>query len=153
MPAITPDLMYSVANYSVLPFWLLLAVAPRWRGTQILAHSVLMPLLLGVTYLWLFAGGAFFGPNVPANAGFGSLEEVMVLFTVKEAVVAGWVHYLVFDLFVGAWIVRDSGRLGVNHLLVVPCLVLTLVLGPVGLMLYLILRMVVKDRFLLEERA
>jgi hypothetical protein len=152
MLGLTPDQVFSYANMAVLPFWFLLAVAPRWRGTQILAHSVLMPLLLGATYLWLFVGGAFTGSGVPDNASFGSLEGVMVFFTIKEAVVAGWVHYLVFDLFVGAWIVRDSGRLGINHFLVIPCLALTLLLGPIGLMLFLILRMVMKDRLLLLER-
>jgi hypothetical protein len=151
MPTLTPDLVFTAANYSVLPFWLLLAVAPRWRLTQVLVHSVLMPLLLGATYLWLFASGAFFGPQVPDNAGFATLDGLMVLFTVKEAVVAGWIHYLVFDLFVGAWIVRDSGRMGIWHVWVVPCLVLTLVLGPVGLLAYLLLRMALKERFLLDE--
>ncbi len=64
----------------------------------------------------------------------------MVFFTYKPAVVAGWIHYLVFDLFVGAWEVRDARRRGVNHLAVVPCLLLTLLLGPIGLMLYLAIR-------------
>lgn len=151
MLGLTPDQVFEYANMAILPFWLLLAVAPRWSGTNILVHSVAMPVMLGLTYLWFFANGAFFGPNVPKEAAFGTLEGVMAFFTVKEAVVAGWVHYLVFDLFVGAWIVRDSGRLGINHLLVIPCLALTLLLGPIGLMLYVLLRAALKDRFLLNE--
>lgn len=151
MLGLTPDQVFEYANMAVLPFWILLAIAPRWSVTNILVHSVAMPLLLGATYVWFFATGAFFGPGVPPEANFGTLEGVMAFFTIKEAVVAGWVHYLVFDLFVGAWIVRDSGRLGINHFMVIPCLALTLLLGPIGLMLYLILRMVMKDRFLLDE--
>lgn len=153
MPHISPDQMFSVLNLAILPFWVLLAIAPRWHVTQILVHSILVPILLGATYAWLFVGGAFSGPATPANANFNSLEGVMALFTVKEAVVAGWVHYLVFDLFIGAWIVRDAGRLGINHLFVLPCLVLTLLLGPIGLLLYSMLRMVLRDRFGLIETA
>lgn len=140
MPHIDPALVFSIATYGVMPFWLLLAVAPGWKGTQIAVHSVFAPVVLGLTYLWLFAGGAFFGADVPEGGNFQSLQGVMTLFTVPEAVLAGWVHYLVFDLFVGAWQARDAKRRGVNHLLLIPCLFFTLMLGPIGLLLYLILR-------------
>jgi hypothetical protein len=55
-------------------------------------------------------------------------------------VVAGWIHYLIFDLFVGAWEARDARRRGVPHLLLVPCLLFTLMIGPVGLLLYVVVR-------------
>ncbi len=138
------ETFFQLANFSVIPFWLLLAIVPRWKGTQFLVHSVAMPMLLGGVYIGLFASGAFFGPNVPEGGGFGSLAEVKVLFTSDEAVLAGWVHYLVFDLFVGAWISRDSIRRAVPHLAVIPCLVLTLFLGPTGLVLYLIVRLLLR---------
>jgi len=60
---------------------------------------------------------------------------------------AGWIHYLAFDLFIGCWELRDSQRHGIAHWLVVPCLVLTFALGPVGLGLYLVLRSVRIRRF------
>jgi hypothetical protein len=53
---------------------------------------------------------------------------------------AGWVHYMAFDLFIGAWETRDARRAGVPHLMVVPCLILTFMLGPIGLLVYLALR-------------
>ena len=62
-----------------------------------------------------------------------------------------WIHYLVFDLFVGAWIVRDAARRGVAHLAVVPCLLLTLMVGPAGLLLYLVLRLAFRRVATLEE--
>jgi len=138
------DTLFTIANISVLPVWLLLAVAPRWIWTQRIAQSIFPPLLLGGAYAWLFATGSFFGSSVPEGGGFGSLSELMVLFSYPNAVLAGWLHYLAFDLFVGAWIVRDAQRRNVNHLLVVPCLILTLMVGPVGLILYLILRIAVR---------
>ncbi len=135
----TPDVVFTWANYGVLVFWALLLVAPAWKGTQLLVHSVAPVFLLGLLYAAL-AFPSFFGSGVPDGASFTSLDGLMVFFTYKPAVVAGWIHYLVFDLFVGAWEVRDARRRGVPHLAVVPCLILTLLLGPIGLMLYLAIR-------------
>jgi hypothetical protein len=137
----TAELIFTIATWGVLPGWLLLAVAPRWSWTDRLVHSALIPGVLGLLYAWLFAQGAFFGEGVPDGAGFGSLAAVMLFFTVPEAVVAGWVHYLVFDLFIGAWIVRDAGRRGIPHVFVLICLPFALLTGPIGLLLYLILRL------------
>lgn len=75
-----------------------------------------------------------------ADGGFGALADVAGLFESPYLLLAGWVHFLAFDLFVGAWEVRDARRIGIAHLLVMPCLVLTFMLGPVGLLLYLGLR-------------
>ena len=151
MFGLTPDQVFEYANMAVLPFWLLLAIAPRWSGTNILVHSIAIPVLLGLIYLWYFANGAFFGPNVPKDAAFGTLEGVMVFFTQKEAVVAGWVHYLVFDLFVGAWIARDAVRREINQWLVAPILFFTLMLGPIGLLMYVALRGAMRGTLTLNE--
>ncbi len=132
--------IFSIANLFVVPFWALLIIAPGWRVTHRVVHSIVAPLILGATYIALIASGAF--TAAPEGAGFSSLEGVMALFTVPSAVLAGWVHYLVFDLFVGAWEARDAKRRGFPHWLLIPCLLLTFLLGPVGLFLYLILRMI-----------
>lgn len=132
----SPEQVFLIATYGVIPFWVLLAVAPNWRWTQTLVHSALIPLVIGIGYTFYVATGAF----SVEGGGFGSLEALMITFTVPEAVIAGWFHYLVFDLFVGAWQVRDAQHRGINRWLVVPCLFFTLMLGPVGLVLYLVLR-------------
>ena len=62
------------------------------------------------------------------------------LFDNPWALLAGWTHYLAFDLFIGGWEVRDAQRRGIPHLLIVPALVLTFLLGPAGLLLYLAIR-------------
>ena len=130
--------MYLVLNLGILPFWALLILMPRAKITDTLVHSVMMPLILGVTYAWLLATAL----SLPASegAGFSSLEGLMKLFTVEMALVAAWSHYIVFDLFVGAWEARDAQRVGMNHLLLVPCLVLTLLVGPIGLLAYIMVR-------------
>ncbi len=149
---LSPDALFTYFNYGVLPFWLLLVVLPHWSGTQWLVHSVIAPLALGVAYA-LFISGVF--ASAPSGATFSSLEGVMVFFSVPEAVLAGWVHYLVFDLFVGAWQVRDAKRRGISHWFVIPCLFFTLMAGPIGLMLYLLIRIALgKGSFtLMEDRG
>jgi hypothetical protein len=131
----SPDQVFFIATYGIMPFWILLAVAPNWRWTQTLVHSALFPIIIGLGYLAYAATGALF-------AGDGTLPGIMAAFQIPEAAIAGWLHYIVFDLFVGAWQVRDANRRGINHWLVVPCLFFTLMFGPVGLLLYLALRVV-----------
>lgn len=130
------DTVFLICNYGVMPFWLLLAVAPGWTWTGRLVHSILIPVVLGSVYLT----GFLTAPPAPAGASFGTLEGVMLFFSQPHGVLVGWVHYLVFDLFVGAWMVRDARRRGLHHGFVVPCLALTLMLGPIGLLLYTTIR-------------
>jgi hypothetical protein len=145
-----PDTIFAIANNGILIFWLLLIVAPGWRVTRILVHSVAIPVVLGLTYIWLFAWAAASG--LPAGASFSSLHGVTAFFSSPLALTAGWVHYLVFDLFIGAWETRDAQRRGISHLLVVPCLIVTLLVGPVGLLLYLGMRAILgKGGFFLSE--
>lgn len=134
---ISAETLFDICNFSVLPAWLLLAFAPTWSLTQRLVQQVWIPLLLGAVYLGLL----LFAPPPPEGGDFFSLAGVMTFFTSPYAVVMGWVHYLVFDLFVGAWEVRDAQRHEISHWLVVPCLFFTLMFGPVGLLAYLTLRL------------
>lgn len=140
MSELTPELMFKLVNYSVLPFWALLVFLPHLKITDWLVHSVLAPVVLGVLYAWLFATATFAGHGLPEGANFSSLDGVAKVFSVKEALVAGWTHYLVFDLFIGAWEARDAQRVAMNHFVLIPCLVLTLLVGPIGLLLYLMIR-------------
>jgi len=126
------ETIFSIASTTAVLSWVLLAAAPRWRFTKLAIHSGTIPLLLSAAYLVLVL--LFFGR---AEGGFGSLAEVMILFSDPWAVLAGWIHYLAFDLFVGAWEVRDSERHGISHWLVIPCLFFTFMLGPIGLLLYM----------------
>ncbi|HEX5707078.1 MAG TPA: ABA4-like family protein [Pyrinomonadaceae bacterium] len=137
----TPETLFSICSTLVLPGWLLLVVAPRWKWTARLVCAVLVPLLLALVYLYLIVS---YFPS--SQGGFGSLAQVAQLFQNPYNLLAGWIHYLAFDLFVGSWEVRDAQRVGMNHLLVVPCLILTFLLGPVGLLLYFALRFALKRK-------
>jgi hypothetical protein len=126
--------VFSACSTAAAAGWVLLAVAPRWRWTQVLAGTAI-PLGIALVYLTLVAR---YMPG--ANGGFGSLAEVATLFQTPGLLLAGWVHYLAFDLFIGGWEVRDAARRGVPHLLVIPCLIMTFLLGPIGLLAYWLLR-------------
>jgi hypothetical protein len=130
------ETIFSIANMLVLPQWLLMVFAPNLGVTQWLIRSFLIPLILAVLYaFYIFSGMS----NLDFSA-FSTLHGVMNLFTVKEAVLAGWIHYLCFDLITGSWILSDSQKHGVRHLLVIPCLFFCFMLGPIGILIYLIIR-------------
>jgi Domain of unknown function (DUF4281) len=130
--------IFEICNAVVVPGWLLLAALPRWKYTQRIC-AVIVPIILAVFYLALFVLN-FNG----LHGGFLSLAAVAYLFQQPATLLAAWIHLLAFDLFVGAWIVRDSKRVKVPHLAVIPCLLLTVLLGPVGVLTYFIVRSVMK---------
>lgn len=137
-----PETLFSICSIIVVPGWLLLLCAPRWKWTTQLVSAALIPLLLAAVYLYLIL--AHFGKT---EGGFGSLAEVGRLFQNPQALLAGWIHYLAFDLFVGNWEVREARRLNLPHLLVVPCLLLTFLFGPIGLLLFFIVRGIMRRQF------
>jgi hypothetical protein len=130
----TAEQLFSILNLTTVAAWLPLVFLPRvrWTATHL---PVVMPLLLAVIYVVLVA--TTLGRS---EGGFSSLAGVSALFDDPWALLAGWTHYLAFDLFIGGWEVRDAQRRGVPHLLIVPALVLTFLLGPAGLLLYLATR-------------
>lgn len=135
------ETIFSIANTLALVSWLLLAILPRFRVTRAVVLTGTVPLLLSAAYLVIIV--MFFGTS---EGSFSSLAGVMQLFTNPWTVLAGWLHYLAFDLFVGAWEVRDAEKNGVPHLLVIPCLFFTFMLGPIGYLMYVAIRGVVKLR-------
>lgn len=94
-----PETLFGWAGRVAVLGWLLLALAPRWRPGPRLIAGVLIPALLGALYLALVAGHLRPG----GAGGFGSLQAVAALFEDRWMLLAGWVHYLCFDLFIGAW--------------------------------------------------
>ena len=135
------EFLYSAANLAVMPAWLLLLLLPKSQVTKRLVHSGLYPAVYGAFYLLLWVRALAFGESAEGG-GFDTLDTVMTAFTHPNVALMGWAHYLVFDLFVGAWIGRDAMARGMNHFMVVPCFLFTFIAGPIGLLLYLLLRQV-----------
>lgn len=131
----TPDQLFQLANPLALMGWVALLASPLApRAAQMVAAAAI-PLLLSLAYAGLVLAFWWEAPG-----GFGSLAEVQALFTHPQIALAGWLHYLAFDLFVGAWEVRTARAEGIPHWAVIPCLVLTFLFGPAGLLAFAILR-------------
>jgi hypothetical protein len=138
--------IFSMASVLAMIGWLILAILPKQPIAQVVS-GVIIPLVLSVGYLFLIA------QNLRgAEGGFGSLADVAALFQRQELLLAGWIHYLAFDLFIGAWETRDAQRHGIPHLVVIPCLIMTFMLGPIGLLFYFAIR-TAKTRALKLETA
>jgi len=129
------DRLFSICNSVALLGWLVLAIAGRRRWAAYLTTGVILPLLLAVAYAVLLV--SHWGES---KGGFGTLTDVALLFSNRWVLLAGWIHYLCFDLFIGSWQARDAEAQGISHWLVIPCLFLTFMFGPVGLLLYFALR-------------
>jgi len=130
----TTTQVFETVNAIVIPAWLALIFFPgkAWRNTAIYTFCILMALI----YVWYVLGSlSSFDPSA-----FGSLAGVKDLFTNDEAVLAGWVHYLTFDLLIGNWVVNQSRKFDIKHLLVVLCLFGCFMFGPLGFLLFSIIK-------------
>jgi hypothetical protein len=131
----TPDQLFQLTGPMAMLGWLSLVLAPfAPRLTDAIA-TLVIPALLSVGYAALIL---VHWSDTPG--GFDSLANVMLLFTNPAVALAGWVHYLAFDLFVGAWITRTARAERIPHLLILPCLMLTLLFGPAGFLAFIGLR-------------
>lgn len=125
------ELLFSIAGMIAMAGWLALLLSPwmpRWSDC-IAGFLVPIVLSIGYTILLLF----FPAPN---GGGFGSLAEVKQLFSSSSAMMAGWVHFLAFDLVVGAWICRSARQQEIRFWMIVPCLPVTFLFGPAGFLMF-----------------
>lgn len=131
----SPEQLFGALNLLALVAWLLLAVFPgRPLVTRIVAGTA-VPALFAGAYIAMIASS--WGAS---EGGFSSLDGVAALFANRWLLLAGWTHYLAFDLLVGVWEVGDSRQRRIPHLLVIPCLALTFMFGPAGWLLYQLIR-------------
>lgn len=122
---------FSYANAIAMAGWLALLLLPRWPVLVSLLKFGLIGLLsiayavLIMVYFFRVEGG-----------GFGSIAEVRQLFLSDGGLLAGWIHYLAFDLFIGLWIAEHADRASLSRLLQAPILIATFMFGPVGLLMF-----------------
>lgn len=128
-----PETVFSVCNTSALLGWIVLLAG--YQKSWSVRAARWLAMAFAVTYVIVLS--LHFGE---AEGGFGSLPEVMKLFTDRWVTLGGWIHYLAFDLFVGAWIVEAGQREGLAWWRVLPALPVTFMFGPAGLLLFVLLR-------------
>jgi hypothetical protein len=133
----SPQQVFSIASSLALVSWIMLAILPGRAWVTKVVTTKLVPGLFAILYTAIAVSLFWRSPG-----GFSTLANVGVLFTNPWLLLAGWVHYLAFDLLIGSWELKDSRERGIPHLLVVPCLLLTFMFGPAGWLLYSIVRSV-----------
>ena len=132
-----PSTIFSFANSFVLLGWILLIFLPKWKHTQtIILNGMILFFAILYAYLLLKDIGSF------SMESFSTLANVKALFQNDNAVAVGWLHYLAFDLFVGAYIVRKSQALQISRWLYTIPLPFTFMFGPVGYLLFFIIKTV-----------
>lgn len=132
----TPSKVFSLAGMLTMAMWALMIFLPNWKITRFLRTYKVVPILLSLVYA-VYIGIAF---QEGGGLDFGSLSSVMDLFTKENAVLAGWIHYLAFDLLIGMWILDQNKELKIHQALIAPCLFGTFMLGPVGFLAFMIMR-------------
>ena len=131
----TADKAFSVLNLVALGAWVVLALSPWLPRISSVITAKLVPAALAVAYVIIVATNW-----LSSEGGFSSLPDVALLFSNQWVLLAGWTHYLAFDLLVGNWEMEDANARAIPYLVVLPCLVLTFLFGPAGWLLYVSLR-------------
>jgi hypothetical protein len=142
---VTAESAFRTFNLIALAGWIILAagVVTRREVLYRLIAGWLFPVGLGAAYSALVASA--FGS---AEGGFGTLSGVRSLFQSDWLLVAGWVHYLAFDLFVGSWIARKTLGHGLTRLILVPVLPLTFLFGPAGLVVFAVIHRIARGKYI-----
>jgi hypothetical protein len=137
------ELLFTLANTAILLFWLPLLVAPKKTLTQRLISYPYVPFVISFFYLFFLIGDGGLG-----EADFSSLDGILTLYrnATPEAAAAGWMHYLAFDFWVGCWVLRDAQQKNIPHGFLILPLLCTFMLGPVGILLYVLVEVFFKQR-------
>ena len=137
---LTYENIYYIANIGVIPCWLLLIVSPNHIVTKFFVKSIIIPILLSTAYIFV-SYQIFFTENIFEifNLYLG-LNDLYAIFSNEAFLLVFWLHFLSINLFVGSWIASDSKIFGISRILVIISLILTYLTGPVGLVIYWIVR-------------
>jgi hypothetical protein len=134
------DVLFQIVTYAGAPLWALMIFLPHWWGTRWVISSPYFLLPWVALYALLVVPGL---PEILPLILQPKLDAIVALLAKPEAALIGWIHFVAFDLFVGRWIYLDSRERGTSAWLVSPILFLTLLLGPLGLLAYLLLRLAI----------
>lgn len=137
------ELVFTILNASVIPFWMMLAFFASKPITQKLLFTYRVHLALAVFYLIFILWGMV--ENFGGEGGMGSMAELRIAFLNDKVLLAAWAHYLVFDLFIGTWITKKCLEENISNAIKWPSLALTLFFGPIGFLLFSLLRSLRKN--------
>ena len=132
--------IYLIANWGVIPFWLLLIILPNHGVTNFFVQSIIAPLLLAAAYGFVAYNIFLEGNILNSFELYQGLDGLYSMFSNEAFLLIFWLHFLAISLFLGAWISRDSQRYAIPKFFVITSLILTYFTGPVGLLIYWFIR-------------
>ena len=138
-----PERIFSICNSLALVAWIILMFFTFWKNRDVYIFGVII-ILFAIIYSWLI----FSNISIDGFKNFNTLNGVSQLFSNKSLLLAGWIHYLAFDLLTGIYIVNNARKNGLNHWTIVPVLFFTFLLGPFGLLLYILLRTIKTKKYI-----
>ena len=142
----TADTIFQICNILALIGWILLVLLPNWWAIDKFIIGVVITM-----FAIVYSGLVFGAFNAHQFQNFNSLDGVMQLFRNRSILTAGWIHYLAFDLLAGVFIRKNAIQHGISHWLVLIPLIITFLLGPLGLLLYLLIRFIVTREYFAEN--
>ena len=138
---LTFENIYLWANIGVLPFWLLLIFSPKSRITQILVNSVIAPLILASAYVYVIYQSILLDESLISIFNlYLDFENLYTIFATESFLLIFWLHFLSLSLFLGSWVSRDAIKYAISPTLVSICLVIIYFTGPLGLVVYWLIR-------------
>ena len=146
------EILYMWINLGVLPFWFILIVFPQSHLSRIFVASIFPFFILSGIYFFILYNsyliGYVFNGNFTLYLG---LSELSRLFEDHLYIMIFWTHFIAINLFIGGWIVKDSQKFSINKVLMAVPLIMTYLIGPIGLILYWIIRIFYAKRISLYE--
>ena len=137
---INNETIYLIANWGVIPFWLLLIFLPNHYLTNFFTQSIIAPLILAIGYIYL-GYGLYLEKDLFAGFElYSGIDGLYSMFSNETLLLIFWLHFLSISLFAGSWIVRDSNKYLIPKIITIPSLILTYFSGPIGLVIYWFIR-------------
>ena len=138
---LTFENIYLWATFGVLPFWLMLIFSPKSRITQIFVNSVIAPLILAAAYVYVIYQSILLDdPILNFLNLYLSLDSLYTIFATEGLLLVFWLHFLSLSLFLGSWVSRDAIKYTISPTIVAICLGIIYFTGPLGLVIYWIIR-------------
>ena len=148
----TIEILYMWINLGVLPFWFILIVFPQSHLSRIFVTSIFPFFILSGVYIFILYKSYLIGYDFDSNFTlYLGLSELSRLFEDHLYIMIFWTHFIAINLFIGGWIVKDSQKFSINKVLMAVPLIVTYLIGPIGLFLYWIIRIFYAKRISLYE--
>ncbi len=148
----TVETLYMWVNLGVLPFWFILIIFPQSHLSRIFVTSIFPFFILSGVYIFILYKSYLIGYDFDGNFTlYLGLSELSRLFEDHLYIMIFWTHFIAINLFIGGWIVKDSQKFSINKVLLAIPLIVTYLIGPIGLFLYWIIRIFYAKRISLYE--